>query len=514
MKYPYSTQKIVATIAAIGLFTAAAPTAPAHAATPAAAIQVKVNNQLVSFPDANAYVENSRTMVPVRFVSEALGAKVGWDQASQQVKIEQGEKQVTLTVGQNTVTAEGKTIQLDAKPVVKASRTYVPLRFVSEALGAKVEWNDANRLVSITTTEAGDTVQSGDTTTKPATPSTDTGSKDADLGTTLTIDKAVELAMKNNTDLNNLKIDISSASINNRLVSAKVKEIPEEFVTTLSTAQQKYVNDLKAEVSLRVNEYYLKSTESKIKLGAEKAFYDLLHAQADLNLKKQSLKRSEEQLRTAQLAFKVGTRAKTDVLQAEAGVAGAQAAVAAAESSLQMAQVKLNDFIGIDLNKQWTLSYQATAAQKPIALDKAVELAVAQRAEVKQKQEEIAVGQLNYDLIVKFSAASTWPAQMAKNDLDKAKIAVNEAKRDVTVEVSQAYYNLNSAQVAVDAYKKAVDAAKENYRLMNLRYQNGLSTTLEVIGAEEELANRENQYETAQHNLKLAIASYNNAMGN
>lgn len=347
-----------------------------------------------------------------------------------------------------------------------------------------------------------------------ATPSAQNKADDA-KAEPLTLEQAVEKALASNSQLQKLRLDVDTADVNARLAYAQGKDLDDDYVTTLSAAQQKYVTSAKAEMAKKVNAQYLKATESQIKLAAQKAYYDLLDAQADLALKEQSLKRAQTQLKVAKAAFDVGTRAKTDVLQAEAGVAGAQAALAAAQTNLEVARLKLNELIGEELNKNWTLtSKQDEIKKSQLTLEEATELALKQRAEVVQKQEEIKVAELDVELIDKYLSLSTYQGQMARNNVEKAKLALEETKRSITVEVAEAYYRLQSAESAIEAYKKAQEAAAEGYRLTNLRFENGLATTLEVIQAEEELSERENQYRQALHNYNLAVVSFENAIGN
>lgn len=105
-------------------------------------IVVEVNGELISFPDAKPFMDKSnRVQVPVRFVSEALGAEVGWDSKSKKVTVQLGEDTTVLTMGKKAYTVNGQTKQMDTVAQQKQNRTFVPLRFVSEALGAKVIWH-------------------------------------------------------------------------------------------------------------------------------------------------------------------------------------------------------------------------------------------------------------------------------------------------------------------------------------------------------------------------------------
>jgi hypothetical protein len=106
-------------------------------------IKVFVNGKPVSFPDQKPYFQDSRTMVPIRFVAEALGAEVDADEKGV-VTIERGGVVIIHKIGTNNLTANGVTKTFDARSVLtKQFRTMVPLRFISEALGAEVDWDQA-----------------------------------------------------------------------------------------------------------------------------------------------------------------------------------------------------------------------------------------------------------------------------------------------------------------------------------------------------------------------------------
>ncbi|MHB0886582.1 MAG: stalk domain-containing protein [Bacillota bacterium] len=96
---------------------------------------------------------NGRTMVPVRVIFEALGATINWDQATMTVTAKKGSTTVRLTVGSAKAHVNGVEYTLDQPAVAINGRTLVPARFVSEALGAKIDWDGARRLVLIFSAE-------------------------------------------------------------------------------------------------------------------------------------------------------------------------------------------------------------------------------------------------------------------------------------------------------------------------------------------------------------------------
>lgn len=330
----------------------------------------------------------------------------------------------------------------------------------------------------------------------------------------LTLEKAIAQALQTNSDLQTLRLDAKNADTDARLVQSTVRGISSDSIESADDAINKYGREAEAKMSRTLNALSVKSGENKTKVGAQKAYYDLLNAQADVKLKKQSLERAQAQLKVVNAAFGVGTKAKTDVLQAEMGVAGAQATLTSAENTLLVTEMKLNQYLGVDINKKWKLKDEnKPVKQTDITLDKAIEQALKQRHEVTQKQEELNLAQLKFELTVKYVPASTWQGQVAKAKIEKAKLAIEDQNRDIVLEVSEAFHNLNATKLAVEFKKKALDSAAENYRLTNLRFQNGLATTLDVIEAEEKLSDQESQYQEAIRTYNLVVVNYETALG-
>jgi hypothetical protein len=99
--------------------------------------------------DASAYIKNNRVMVPVRFISEALGFNVQWDPIFKIVSIYANGKLMRLQIGNTTADLFGKAVMLDSVPEIKNGRTFVPLRFISENFGANITWDPQLRIVKI-----------------------------------------------------------------------------------------------------------------------------------------------------------------------------------------------------------------------------------------------------------------------------------------------------------------------------------------------------------------------------
>ena len=114
--------------------------------SPNSEIKILVSDKEIK-PETPAYIENGRTMVPLRFISEALGEKVDWKADTKTVIV--GDNKASLVIGEKEIEANGKKIAIDSPAVIKDSRTFVPLRAISEILGSKVDWDSSTRTVKI-----------------------------------------------------------------------------------------------------------------------------------------------------------------------------------------------------------------------------------------------------------------------------------------------------------------------------------------------------------------------------
>ena len=96
------------------------------------------------------FIKDSRTVVPLRFITEEMGATVTYDNLTRGITIELGDTVMQLTVGEKSYSLNGTQYEMDCAAQVLEGRTFVPVRFVSVALGRSVEWLNDERIVVVT----------------------------------------------------------------------------------------------------------------------------------------------------------------------------------------------------------------------------------------------------------------------------------------------------------------------------------------------------------------------------
>lgn len=122
----------------------------------AADILVLYNGKVLEFNEGMGmpYIENDRVLIPLRAVAQGMGKQVEWKESARQVIVSDGQTKIRLTIGSKTVLVNDTPTVTDVPATIKNDRTYVPLRFVSQCLGAKVDWDGTIRQVTITEAQA------------------------------------------------------------------------------------------------------------------------------------------------------------------------------------------------------------------------------------------------------------------------------------------------------------------------------------------------------------------------
>jgi len=114
-----------------------------------------VNNQLKTMDTAPVIREN-RTLLPIRYVAEAIGATVNWNNSERKVTVSLEGKVIELWIGKNIARVNGQYMLIDSTNlkvtpiIVSPGRTMLPLRFISENLGSKVDWDENKKEVTVT----------------------------------------------------------------------------------------------------------------------------------------------------------------------------------------------------------------------------------------------------------------------------------------------------------------------------------------------------------------------------
>ena len=98
--------------------------------------------------NVKVFVENDRSYVPVRFISENYGGSVEWIPETQTINITFSDREISLTIGNAEIIINGEAKELDVAPIIRNERTFLPLRACTEAIGKEVFYSDGLILIS------------------------------------------------------------------------------------------------------------------------------------------------------------------------------------------------------------------------------------------------------------------------------------------------------------------------------------------------------------------------------
>lgn len=124
---------------------------PAHIVFAIGENSYQVDGRIIPM-DASSFMENGRAYVPVRYLAESLSvpeANIAWHPPTQKVSLRRDPVTVELSVGENSISINGINSSIDVSPILKNNRVYLPARFVAEAFGHVVSWNQSTKSVIV-----------------------------------------------------------------------------------------------------------------------------------------------------------------------------------------------------------------------------------------------------------------------------------------------------------------------------------------------------------------------------
>ena len=97
------------------------------------------------------FIENGRTMIPLRAIADAFGFEVDWEQSEEKITLTKDDTTIILYIGKSEILVDNETVYFeDAVPMIKNSRTFLPVRKLAEILGIQVEWDGDTRTATFT----------------------------------------------------------------------------------------------------------------------------------------------------------------------------------------------------------------------------------------------------------------------------------------------------------------------------------------------------------------------------
>lgn len=283
------------------------------------------------------------------------------------------------------------------------------------------------------------------------------------------------------------------------------------------------VMPFQAKTGYNIAKKAFEAAQAGVGLGAEAAYYGVLKAEGMLEVAEEAVKRGKDQVNLAKKMRDAGLVASKDVIDAEVRLAEMEANLASAKKYRELARLGFLKTLGLGFDE----AFELTDKEIPFVrfkevddedLPKKVEEALKNRFEVYQAERTLDLKEIELDLIgehpfMDLSADRVYAEAAAEEAVDEARAALAAQKAEVEYSVREAFLSIREAEERVDLAARAVEQAEEALRLAKLRYSAGLSTSLEVMGAELALTQAENARLQAIFDHNLAKANFKTACG-
>ncbi len=325
---------------------------------------------------------------------------------------------------------------------------------------------------------------------------------------------------------------------------------------TLFNGGSNIYNIKRAVASKQSSKFNLKLTKQNTVLIVKERYYNLLKAEALLEVAEETLKSSEESYKRAQVLFEVGKAPKSDVLKAKVQLENDRLSLITAENDLSVARASLNHVLGFDVNKKIKVIEKLDVPEYSIEYEDVVHNAsqnhpslLKNKFDLKASKASVgmAVGRflpsvrayysyswgneeineidnmfdtdyswylgigLSMPIFQGFSrVAAVSRAKLNKMSQDKK---LEQVKRDVALEAQHSYFYLNQAKKKIGVTQEAVESAEEDLRLNKEKYRLGSGTMLDLLNAQVSYSQAKSDHIQSLYDYKYAIARVEKAMG-
>jgi outer membrane protein len=307
-----------------------------------------------------------------------------------------------------------------------------------------------------------------------------------------------------------------------------------------------------SQASLRASQETLEATRNDVRLAVKADYFNVLRADAQVKVQEQALADAQERLRSEQLQFEEGAKARIDVIRLQTQVAQAQSDLIGARTNLALTKEQLNNTLARPIDTPVELVDVTALPAAPPDPDRLDAAAQASRPEVRALQQtreslanvrrsqeagnrpSLSVG-VNYQANIGNKGATSrdhstvgtvalnWPVfdsgvtrarvAQARQDEEQARIQLEQVRLGVSLEVRQALTNLINSAARLDVATKQVELAQENYRLAKVRDEAGAGTILEIVDAQTALTQARTQLVAARYDYLTAYSALQRAVG-
>lgn len=316
-------------------------------------------------------------------------------------------------------------------------------------------------------------------------------------------------------------LDLAGATIGSALDFASL--------SALSVDSSSNMMELMPSVAYEVTKASYDIYKNGIALLIQKSYYDVLQAQEMLRVKEKTMKRAQKQFEFAEAAYKEGMKPKDDMLMAKVYHQATKVDYEKTKGELNSALVEFKKNAGYRMDRDLKLASVMQTKAENFDLDAGLKSGMENRLEIKKTVGEVLIYTTNFTETKKSFTENTFQYKEAKLLQDKSAIKYEQAKDEVEASIRKSYELVNSTGDMLSQTQGMVASAKENLEISEYKYREGFGvdtamlasmnlessagTIVEVLAAEEKLAEVEENIVKITYAYNLSRMQYKNNIG-
>lgn len=312
----------------------------------------------------------------------------------------------------------------------------------------------------------------------------------------LTLQEAVEIALKNNPAIGLSELAVEKASLKKEQLRYREKKVDEkeeelkQYGMSIKDFEYEYSMELgkkAADMELKLAQLGVEAAKRNIRFGVEAAYYAALSARDKVEIARDSLERAKEMERIANALYENGSATKKDLLDAQVKVSTAEAELKKAEVEMEKAYIDLKKLLKLDMARQIELSESSEfkAVEKNVKLEQLLAKARENRIDLVQAREQLELARLDFDMTKKVYPSNTFQYKEKEYALKQAELNYQDVESKIEQEVRKAYLDYTAASASLPILEKSLEMAEESYRIAKLSYEAGLIRSVDLSQAQE-----------------------------
>lgn len=275
------------------------------------------------------------------------------------------------------------------------------------------------------------------------------------------------------------------------------------------------VLDRQLKLSKQISIWNKEIKENEIKYNVEKAYFDLLQSEKDLEIAREGLELVNRQYEQSKKMYELGTISRQQLLSVELAVSQAQSGLDMATMGYELQKMSFNNTLGLPLDQKVKLTDKIEYKEhEEISLEESIQAAKENSAMLKVSQEGFELSELTFKAVkARHSTPNQYKYREQEIAVEQSAKNLDMAKNGVEMSVRAAYYSLITAEKQIKTYEKAVENAQKAYELTELSYELGQNTANDVTKARIDLMDAKKNLSKQIHAYNLALLDYKYSIG-